>query len=820
MLRKTVSGIMLTLLFISMLSSAFIIQPAKSEWIGTVYIRADGRIDPPDAPITTIDNVTYTLINNITSSGDGIVIERDNIILDGANYTVQGTRAHPYKGVNLNGRENVTIKNLNIKKYYYGIYLWHSYNNRISGNNVANNVVGIYLYSSYNNRISGNNITIHNYDGIHLYCSSNNTIFGNNITASDSDGIYLYSSYNNRISGNNVANNVVGIWLEYSYNNRISGNNITANYCYGIRPASSSNNVIYHNNFVDNTEQVKVWVWEESVNIWDNGYPSGGNYWSDYKDVDEKSGPYQNETGSDGIWDHPHMICENNVDHYPFVKPFTKFKVSELLVIPTMLSCSSFGVVRVDMFNGSSPLSIGKFIAVPEGVKVRILCEGALYDTYTNVRLENREVTLLVDGQLISSDNTGCEGANVNLSATLELPYGLHNAEVRFEGDDEYLPSSYKFKIIAYRSSSFNITRDAYRFSNWPYSFDEHLMLCQKLIDEELLDKALKAPFLALFPLTSLGGHCFGMAASSSAYYLAPSLKPKPIDVYEMDKDDALWDVNWYQLIQLKWLFAMGEKIDLALNDVKSLINSGRPVLLLLRYPINHAITITGYYEQDGKTFLMTYDNKSPSSTISFDVLNGKLIYWDKNVTRALFIDPNDLPPSFEATLDFLKEIFKEFFGVIIHSPVDIKITSESGKTLVIENNTITRNDFPAGYFYIAPEEKIILLPSNETYSLEATGTSQGEITIECSHTLNDQVLVYQYQNITVIPGTRFYLPTLDSKKANLDIEGDGVIDEEIEANIVPEFPTTIMLTLFMLTTLIATILLKKRRKTKPQPLS
>jgi len=50
MRRKAVSGTVLMLLLTSMLALAFNIKPAKGEWTGTVYIRANGSIDPPDAP--------------------------------------------------------------------------------------------------------------------------------------------------------------------------------------------------------------------------------------------------------------------------------------------------------------------------------------------------------------------------------------------------------------------------------------------------------------------------------------------------------------------------------------------------------------------------------------------------------------------------------------------------------------------------------------------------------------------------------------------------------------------------------------------------
>jgi len=62
---------------------------------------------------------------------------------------------------------------------------------------------------------------------------------------------------------------------------------------------------------------------DPSVNVWDHGYPSGGNYWSDYSGTDLHRGAYQNETGSDGIGDIQYVIDENNTDHYPLTNPLT-----------------------------------------------------------------------------------------------------------------------------------------------------------------------------------------------------------------------------------------------------------------------------------------------------------------------------------------------------------------------------------------------------------------------------------------------------------------------------------------------------------------
>jgi len=134
-------------------------------------------------------------------------------------------------------------------------------------------------------------------------------------------GIYLYYSSNNSISGNNIANNGDGIILLNSSHNSISRNNMIANRDDGIALRNSSSNNIFHNNFRDNTKQTYNET-PEHTNSWDKGYPSGGNYWSGYIGVDEFSGPNQDQLGSDGIWDHPYVIDENNQDLYPLVNPW------------------------------------------------------------------------------------------------------------------------------------------------------------------------------------------------------------------------------------------------------------------------------------------------------------------------------------------------------------------------------------------------------------------------------------------------------------------------------------------------------------------
>jgi parallel beta-helix repeat protein len=105
-----------------------------------------------------------------------------------------------------------------------------------------------------------------------------------------------------------------------SSNNSITKSRI-ANNRYGIKLVRSSNNQICHNNFLNNIKQADTDA--ESTSAWDNGYPSGGNYWSDYTGVDLNNGPYQNVTGSDGIGDTPHPINADNKDNYPLMEPWS-----------------------------------------------------------------------------------------------------------------------------------------------------------------------------------------------------------------------------------------------------------------------------------------------------------------------------------------------------------------------------------------------------------------------------------------------------------------------------------------------------------------
>ena len=87
-MKNMVTASMVTLIIVSAFVPAFSIQEVKAT--GTIYIGADGSITPPTAPISTVDNETYTFTDNIISDADGVRIQKRHIVLDGAGFTLQG----------------------------------------------------------------------------------------------------------------------------------------------------------------------------------------------------------------------------------------------------------------------------------------------------------------------------------------------------------------------------------------------------------------------------------------------------------------------------------------------------------------------------------------------------------------------------------------------------------------------------------------------------------------------------------------------------------------------------------------------------------
>lgn len=190
-------------------------------------------------------------------------------------------------------RHNIEPTNkLNGKSVYY----WKNKNE----GRISEDVGEIILANCTNIRIENQNL---NYSsiGIILAFSSENIILNNTLFFNKKYGIYFYNSNTNTLINNSIINNNLGINFE-----------------------SSNNNQIYLNNFIDNIKNVNQ---NSSKNTWNNIYPYGGNYWSDYSGKDLHHGSLQNLKGSDGFGDIPYSIDTNDKDKFPLMHRFDSKKI-------------------------------------------------------------------------------------------------------------------------------------------------------------------------------------------------------------------------------------------------------------------------------------------------------------------------------------------------------------------------------------------------------------------------------------------------------------------------------------------------------------
>jgi len=329
------------LLFLSITLVSFPqIEMVKAE--GTIYIRSDGSVEGTDK--IQQDGNVYTFTDDIF---DPIVVQRDNIVVDGAGYLLQGVGGgmgiHGITGVSIDDRSNVTVKNIQMKNFFYSIRLRNSSNNTIYGNKIIENHFGIDVSDSSFNIISGNTLTSNN-ASINIYHSAYNVVSGNTITNNNDYTISISGSFN-IISGNTLtSNNAFCIYLHGSSNNTIFGNNITNNE-RGITSYESSGNMISHNNLINN-QKYQIHLRDANA-TWDDGYPSGGNYWSDYKGTDNDG---------DAIGDTPYVIDENNTDNYPLMVPIKIFDAGTWEWIPFNVNVVSNSTVSGFSFNPESAL--------------------------------------------------------------------------------------------------------------------------------------------------------------------------------------------------------------------------------------------------------------------------------------------------------------------------------------------------------------------------------------------------------------------------------------------------------------------------------
>jgi len=336
--------------------------------------------------ISLIGENEETTIVDGNYAGNVMNVTADNIEIAG--FTVKNSHySHPFSGIYIFSNCS-KVNHIILINNFYGIHFNESSNdNRAYLNSIKYNSIGLQFDGSLNNSISGN-VLKNNMVGIFLV-GSNNSIFGNIIAENEWNGIvFYYTSSNNNVFNNNLTNNhlAIEVYEELTYNN-----------------------VFYHNNFIGNQND----VYPTSTGTWDDGYPSGGNYWSDYNGPDLCKGPYQNETGSDGLGDIPVIINAESRDNYPLMKPYSgpnDVGIASLDFSRTVVGQGYCMNMSLKIFNYGLE---AEYFNTTVNANTTIIYAGA-------IALEDRDSVALV----FSWNTTGFAFGNYTISANVDLLSG------------------------------------------------------------------------------------------------------------------------------------------------------------------------------------------------------------------------------------------------------------------------------------------------------------------------------------------------------------------------------------------------------------
>lgn len=290
-------------------------------------------------------SMTCTLSGNTT---DLFSIDSDYVTLDGNGYTLTGTNTGLDRfetgggiAVNVVGRTGVTIKNLKITRFDYGVDLYNTSDSTVTGVTATYSAwAGISLTNANNNTLTNNVIHNNSIDtGICVgFASSNNILSGNMISATER-GIYVHTyCVFNEISNNTLSNHVIALnFVEHDTSNSATGNTFSGNQIAVLAQNGSNNNTLSANTVINNgtgfllenvtnnlvvgntitgnTLQAKV------TGGGANGFnrsltAGGGNRWSNYDAPAEGCV----DLGGDGFCDSPYSFS-GGVDNFPKADP-------------------------------------------------------------------------------------------------------------------------------------------------------------------------------------------------------------------------------------------------------------------------------------------------------------------------------------------------------------------------------------------------------------------------------------------------------------------------------------------------------------------
>ncbi len=327
----------------------------RGEDAATTVIIGSGGASNSSVFLVSADNVQISGFTIMSQNYSKSAQYASGILVGGDNCTITGNIiTNVNKGIYVGGWGDLcgakcftTITENNITgSFGDGIRMFGGYGNNISKNIVVGSNTSAISVAGYSNYITGNTL-INNRRGLGLG-SANSVIHANSITGSLDWAIYFQVS-NDIISANAIENNRIGVYLSPTF--------------------APGSNQFFHNNFINNTVQVKTGS-EFNVQVWDNRAPGGGNYWSNYTGTD---------ADNDGTGDTAFELDANNIDNYPLTAAFNVSKAGNPPPAPTSGAVQADHTAALWHFdtvesNGVTPDATGNNPVVIGDAKGNITC--------------------------------------------------------------------------------------------------------------------------------------------------------------------------------------------------------------------------------------------------------------------------------------------------------------------------------------------------------------------------------------------------------------------------------------------------------------
>ncbi|TBW27994.1 nitrous oxide reductase family maturation protein NosD [Gramella sp. KN1008] len=219
------------------------------------------------------------------NKGEIITIEADSVSVEGLKIVNVGTSyTTDYAAVRVVKSENFLIKNVQLERLFFGIYLEKSRNGKVLNNTILGDAVeefssgnGIQLWYCNNVEVIGNSIKKVR-DGIYLEFSDDILIKDNTSQDNLRYGLHFMFSNNDIYENNTFENNGAGVAVMFSKFITMEGNTFRKNWgtaSFGLLLKEINDSEIKNNKFEENTVGINI-EGSNRINYTDNDFRNNG----------------------------------------------------------------------------------------------------------------------------------------------------------------------------------------------------------------------------------------------------------------------------------------------------------------------------------------------------------------------------------------------------------------------------------------------------------------------------------------------------------------------------------------------------------------